>query len=504
MEREDISYTPLIDAQIDELIQNVQQREQTHRDLADAPELRMTQDIRRVYQAEADEDQRSLERVLTRLVAADSVNHAAMVPFVKNYQEQKVKKGVFRSQDAMNTAHAMQTMPHVSSHGARQRGWKFSVSLLAATLLIGLVIGSFLVVLNMAHSGIGTVAPHATVTPKLATGPVGTIVYKGNAVGTGIVEKWSPDGNRIAGNDGSVAETWDAFTGTYVTTYRMPFPGSNVGVGGWSPDGSKVAFYNQESITIFNAQTAVPLQSLRPLQSLPTQNESSSLGGGDLTWSPDGKSLAMVINTCHGIGTLESCASQMYVWDLASNQIIVKRDMHGFYGSLTWSPNGQYVAAISEDTNSSASTLQLWSSVSWQVVKSYANITDFSWSPDGNELAMVHVVQALRPSDGATVSDVQIVDIASERVLRTFAQSLVLHVFWQPGGSRLAVVSTATFNSPGYISLWDVNTGAQLYTFTTYFSAEMLWSPDGKYIECFPIQSLATPNPPGVVIWIAD
>ena len=67
MEREKYSYTRITDAQIDELVRDVQQRQRTHQSLANTPELHMTHDIRRVYQTETHEDARSLERVLTRL-----------------------------------------------------------------------------------------------------------------------------------------------------------------------------------------------------------------------------------------------------------------------------------------------------------------------------------------------------------------------------------------------------------------------------------------------------
>jgi len=67
MEREKYSYARITDAQIDELVRDVQQRHQTHQSLANTPELRMTHDIRRAYQTETHEDARSLERVFARL-----------------------------------------------------------------------------------------------------------------------------------------------------------------------------------------------------------------------------------------------------------------------------------------------------------------------------------------------------------------------------------------------------------------------------------------------------
>jgi hypothetical protein len=60
MDREERSRTRLTDAHIYELLQDLEERQRTCQSLADATELRMADDIRHAYQAEAREDAGSL------------------------------------------------------------------------------------------------------------------------------------------------------------------------------------------------------------------------------------------------------------------------------------------------------------------------------------------------------------------------------------------------------------------------------------------------------------
>jgi hypothetical protein len=60
MDREERLRSRVTDANINELLQDLEERQRTCQSLADAPQLRMAHDIRRAYQAEAHEDSRSL------------------------------------------------------------------------------------------------------------------------------------------------------------------------------------------------------------------------------------------------------------------------------------------------------------------------------------------------------------------------------------------------------------------------------------------------------------
>src|SRR5215469_8740715 len=113
--------TRVNDAHIDELVQDVQQRQRTRQSLADAPELRMVQDIRRAYQAETHEDARSLERVLARLQGEQVAVQSQALPLAH----------VSQRQERIST---MQHSIDILIRGKTSRGWQRRAGMLAAVL----------------------------------------------------------------------------------------------------------------------------------------------------------------------------------------------------------------------------------------------------------------------------------------------------------------------------------------------------------------------------------
>ena len=123
-------------AHIDELVQNVQQRQ----NLADVPELRMTHDIRRAYQTESREDARSLERVLASLIE-DQAEAASKLLFLPHVSQQQERVSTMQ--------HSLETLVQ----GKTSRGWQQRVSLLAAVLFLTLLVGGLLTVLGVVQVG---------------------------------------------------------------------------------------------------------------------------------------------------------------------------------------------------------------------------------------------------------------------------------------------------------------------------------------------------------------
>src|SRR5215471_8839794 len=123
MDRKTYSYTHVSDTSIDELVQDVKQRQQIHQSLADAPELRMTYDIRCAYQTETREDARSLDRVLARLLEDQAAvqPQALFLPHVSQQQER-----ISTMQHSINTPIG----------GKTSRGWLQPAGLLAAVLFL--------------------------------------------------------------------------------------------------------------------------------------------------------------------------------------------------------------------------------------------------------------------------------------------------------------------------------------------------------------------------------
>lgn len=154
MKPDDFSRPAKLDEQIGELTNELERRQQAQSGLADTPDLRLTLDIRHAYQAETDEDQRSLERVLARLVGNETADQPKVI-FLP--QASKTQKRMSTMQN--NT---MNSSPQLRVNG----GWKKRVGLIAAVLCVALLMGGFLTVLNATHAGRTTGAGSRTsVTP---------------------------------------------------------------------------------------------------------------------------------------------------------------------------------------------------------------------------------------------------------------------------------------------------------------------------------------------------
>jgi hypothetical protein len=140
MDREARSRTRVSDAHIDELVQDVQQRQRTRQSLADAPELRMAHDIRRAYQAETHEDARSLDRVLVRLLGDQAAvqSQVLFLPHVSHHQER-----ISTMQHSIETRIGDKT----------SRGWQRRAGILAAVLFLTLLVGGLLTALGVIHQG---------------------------------------------------------------------------------------------------------------------------------------------------------------------------------------------------------------------------------------------------------------------------------------------------------------------------------------------------------------
>lgn len=186
MKPDDFSRPTMLDEQIEALARELEQRQRTRRDLADAPDLRLAQDIRQAYQAETNEDKRSLERVLSRLVA----NEAADQPKVISFPQVNTTG---KRMPAMQT----NTMNSSPQHKTKGR-WGRRIGLIAAVLCLALLVGGFLSVLNATHAnhttGVGS-SVTAKPTPQPTLHPASLVITKAVLTNshTGNSEGLGPD-----------------------------------------------------------------------------------------------------------------------------------------------------------------------------------------------------------------------------------------------------------------------------------------------------------------------
>lgn len=184
---------------------------------------------------------------------------------------------------------------------------------------------------------------------------------------------WSLSGGRLAtgGADGTV-KLWDFMSGRVLrTSDELP---EEVFSLAWSPDNRTLAIAGRGTSTVdFDAIRLWDTVSGKILSSLRMQAERLVHIIDNLEWTPDGNTLACIIN-----GTIR-------VWDTQSGRL--EQFSPGMVSSLTWSADGTVLAFGNRDGE-----ILFWDTVSSQPRRSYVSyscgsVNSVSFSPDGGFLA---------------------------------------------------------------------------------------------------------------------
>ena len=220
---------------IDEVIRILRQRQEMHQSLADAPELRLADDIRRAYRDETNQDRHSLERVFLRLVENQETDRSKIVSISRRNQGQE-RISVMQKDT-------------IQSLSQNKTGWKRRLSVVAAILCTMMLIGGFLLVFNVVRTDTGSQVA-VTPTPRPTTRPASQVFPRvvltdsptnGEGVGPGfngipsvsqfivgqriwLLYEWSAD------ESGLVVVKWYANGHLYRSSsqymdYIMPYPG---------------------------------------------------------------------------------------------------------------------------------------------------------------------------------------------------------------------------------------------------------------------------------------
>ncbi len=259
---------------------------------------------------------------------------------------------------------------------------------------------------------LGTGAWFVRAAPEL----IPTFTYRGHTSDITALA-WSPDGRRIASGDyqGNVL-IWDAFTGEHVSKRQTAPTGYDpqndlyeVGIGGlsWSPDGRRIAVCSQTGrVEIWN-ESAV-------FQLLLTSTADCTRAAA---WSPEGDRIATT-----GTETGSSGPTSLQVWDASTGKLLVTSQLTGFVSNdLAWSPDGTRLAALTigkVDVIDSTSGATLWTAASHL---SYARGNELAWPPDGKEVELV----SNNPVEGGAAEDYQ------------YSYSVVLEEFAATSGALL-------------------------------------------------------------------
>jgi WD40 repeat protein len=510
-------YTPEnVDTEIEELL---------HASGSPTRDQRLMRDLFFVHRPLDSEDERSLERVLSRLL--DDTGHSVQPDSVPLLLERDEHKEEGRFLLMQNTGLTEQ------NKRGRRAIWQ-RLGVLAATLVVVVIVGSMLMILNIARQGQivptgGVPSLSASKTATAALRP-GQIVYQSGAYNQVNDLSWSPDGKRIAGivipastqvpggGIPTAVQSWDALDHQHVLTYKIPATSLySLATLAWSADGKRLAVVTQK-IYVFDAQTTRLLTTFSPPSGTAYSGDGSStisatagpsrsgmsllssflpLSGGGLptfinaSWSPDNQWLAAGYTDY----TQSKHFAAIYIWSTKSGALVkTLTESQQNVREIVWSPDGKFLADsfYNRISAGSISELRIWDSTTWKIVKQYNSLQAFSWSPDGKQLALVDSA----PLQG---KDVRIVDVLSGQTVRQFSQTgYISAVYWSPDGSRIAVQYDGLAGK-GNVVIWDAVSGRQLLRFTSIDVKDLAWSPDSKYIACV-MEGLSSK----ILVWVAQ
>jgi len=268
--------------------------------------------------------------------------------------------------------------------------------------------------------------------PMLSDQP---LVLRGHTQGVNAVA-WSPDSTRLAtaSVDGS-ARIWDTVSGQELLQLVGHSGEGYVRIGaGYSGSVNQVAWSPDGSLLV-------------------------TAGDDGSVWFWDGTSGEKLTSIQMNISTGNSQASDLVVW------------------SITWSPDGSYLAAGSGDGN-----MQVWEvSRLERIIEVKAHeqhITYLAWSPLEERLVSAG-------ADGRA----RVWNVARDNMVLSLPENQYVGADWSPDGKHIAV----GFDPPrdqkygGVVSVWDIATGKPVFETSADKDRNWGWymidfSPDGKYI----------------------
>jgi WD40 repeat protein len=179
-----------------------------------------------------------------------------------------------------------------------------------------------------------------------------------------------------------------------------------------------------------------------------------------VSWSPNGKYIAVLWDD-----------STMEVRDAQNNYTVIFSQKAGLEHGLAWSYDSRYLAYPGSEDN----TIQIWNSLTPQSIATYrgqsAQVEAIAWSPnDDNAIASA--------SDDHTV---QVWDTHTMKLRYKYEDpgSEVKTLAWSPNGKRLVIG-----DNKNQVLAWDALTGASLVKYPGHTGAITFvgWFPDGTFL----------------------
>lgn len=453
----------------------------------------LMKDVHHAYRAQSEQHQQTLDRAWQRIQQRNRLAESPTqgLPVIQSERERR-------------------------SRGNGSTFYSQRLNMIAAMVIACLLVGSMLIVLDVARQGQhGTTARPTTTraasTPVLPARPGITVyTYAGNAAIYSV--DWSQDSTRII-SASSTVRMWDATTGAHMVTLTpaqvtAPFAAR------WSPDGKFVAtavaglqIWNAATGTVVAScpdpvnQTAIAPDafdaSVAAIQSIKSnssralfsyENSGGALQGAsaqgmslsdkatvpiNVAWSPDGKYVAFTDRNTDGPMVVVMSVPSCKVADTHPYK-------HDIPYDVKWSPDGKYLAVTTSDR-----IVQVWEMGKNQPTYTYhdpydTDIFSIAWSPDSQWIAST--------SYGSHKVEVWNALTGSLRQEYTRHTDAVTCLAWSPDGKK--IVSGSSYRDDngsivgGEVQIWDVNTAQTLYTYhdNSHPVLAVAWSPNGKLI----------------------
>ena len=232
---------------------------------------------------------------------------------------------------------------------------------------------------------------------------------------------WSPNGKYMASaSSDATVQIWETVTGTLYSVYRGH--AAAVTAVSWSSDGLYLASGDKDKhVQIWQMAAHTPLAT--------QDNHSAQITM--VSWSPDGKRLASAsYDKTVQVGDPLKAHRSSFLMNLLNvlRTTIVYSGHSERVSSLSWSPDGKYIASCSSDK-----TLQIWDTLTGRRSFVHSNrsaaMNTVAWSPNNRAIAF-----------GSNDKAVQIWDVQNRKPMTTYQghTNYITSVAWSPDGSRIA------------------------------------------------------------------
>lgn len=257
------------------------------------------------------------------------------------------------------------------------------------------------------------------------------------------VVTWSPDGRMLATTSGHEEETI-IYTTSIWSDSGAPITTIQGILGAWSASNDLLTILIDDGLERWRVSAEEP----------PRLVAEELVSGYAYFPSPDG---AFYVRIVQSGGDMDSPSRAKFVVRQAadSNQVVELTDQGmGYIRTLAWSPDGRWLAAsydISyEPVSYPYSRLAIWSTTTWQVVRSFDNLSGSTWT-----LSWSVDSQWIASTDSPTGSNLTLYPLSDANPILEIAghHGQVESVAWSPDGRRIA-----SSGSDGQLIIWDAAT----------------------------------------------